>query len=59
MRFVTDPWICLTIAAAVIVGGLGYPVVFELLRCWRRPSRWTVLTRITLAVTAALLPLGT
>lgn len=58
-RFVTDPWICLTIAAAVIVGGLGYPVVFELLRCWRHPSRWTVLTRITLAVTAALLPLGT
>ncbi|MEV4800397.1 potassium transporter TrkG [Nonomuraea sp. NPDC049421] len=40
MRFVTDPWICLPIALAVIVGGLGYPVVFELLRTWRclRPS---------------------
>jgi potassium uptake TrkH family protein len=59
MRFVTDPWICLTIAIAVIVGGLGFPVVFELLRSWRRPSRWSLLTRITLGVTAALLLAGT
>ncbi|MGW2151383.1 TrkH family potassium uptake protein [Nonomuraea bangladeshensis] len=59
MRFVADPWICLTIAAAVIVGGLGFPVVFELLRGWRRPRRWSVLTRITVGVTAALLAAGT
>ena len=58
MRFVTDPWICLTIAAAVIAGGLGFPVVLELLRTRRRPSRWWVLTRITVAVTAALLVIG-
>ncbi|MGW0811543.1 TrkH family potassium uptake protein [Nonomuraea sp. NPDC002799] len=59
MRFVTDPWICLTIAVAVIVGGLGFPVVFELARSWRHPRRWTVLTRITMGVTATLLVLGT
>ncbi|MEV0203543.1 potassium transporter TrkG, partial [Nonomuraea sp. NPDC050691] len=59
MRFVADPWICLTIAAAVIVGGLGFPVVFELLRGWRRPSRWSVLTRITVGVTLILLTGGT
>jgi potassium uptake TrkH family protein len=59
MRFVTDPWICLTIAIAVIVGGLGFPVLFELRRSWRRPSRWSLLTRITLGVTAALLLAGT
>ncbi|GAA1684343.1 potassium transporter TrkG [Nonomuraea maheshkhaliensis] len=59
MRFVADPWICLTIAAAVIVGGLGFPVVFELLRGWRRPRRWSVLTRITVGVTAVLLAAGT
>ena len=57
--YVTDPWICLPIAAAVILGGLGFPVVFELLRCWRRPALWSVLTRITLALTGALLVLGT
>ncbi|TMR89158.1 TrkH family potassium uptake protein [Nonomuraea basaltis] len=59
MRFVTDPWICLPIAAAVIVGGLGFPVVFELARSWRHPSRWTVLTRITVGVTLVLLVVGT
>jgi Trk-type K+ transport system membrane component len=30
MGFVGDPWICLPIAAAVIIGGLGFPVLFEL-----------------------------
>lgn len=59
MGFVTDPWICLTIAAAVIVGGLGFPVVFELLRNWRHPSRWSVLTRITVVATLILLVLCT
>ncbi|GII76584.1 potassium transporter Trk [Sphaerisporangium rufum] len=58
-RFATDPWICLPIALAVIVGGLGFPVVFELLRSWRRPRTWTVLTRITLVMTVVLLAGGT
>lgn len=59
MRFVADPWICLPIAIAVIVGGLGFPVVFELARSWRRPRRWSVLTRITVGVTLILLTVGT
>ena len=59
VRFVADPWVTLTIAAAVIVGGLGFPVWFELVRSWRRPRHWTVLTRITLLTTGALLVVGT
>ncbi len=59
MRFVTDPWICLTIAIAVIVGGLGFPVVFELLRSWRHPTRWSMLTRLTMSLTVILLTVGT
>jgi trk system potassium uptake protein len=59
MGYVTDPWISLTICAAVIVGGLGFPVVFELARSWRRPKNWSVLTRITVIVTVALLVVGT
>lgn len=55
----SDPWILLTIAIAVIIGGLGFPVVFELAREWRRPSGWSVLTRITVVTTLALLILGT
>jgi potassium uptake TrkH family protein len=59
MDYVNDPWISLTVAAAVVVGGLGFPVVFELLRTWRRPREWSVLTRITVVVTAILLVFGT
>ncbi|MGY2002851.1 TrkH family potassium uptake protein [Blastococcus sp. SYSU DS1024] len=59
VRYVGDPWVSLTIAAAVIVGGLGFPVVFELLRSWRRPRTWSVLTRVTVVVTAALIVVGT
>jgi Trk-type K+ transport systems, membrane components len=59
MRFVTDPWICVTIALAVIVGGIGFPVVFELLRSWRRPGRWSVLTRVTIGLSTVLIGVGT
>ncbi|GAA2401278.1 potassium transporter TrkG [Actinomadura vinacea] len=59
VRFAADPWICLPVALAVIVGGLGFPVVFELARSWRRPAGWSVLTRITLGMTATLLAVGT
>ena len=59
VRFAEDPWIILSVSAAVIVGGLGFPVVFELDRRWRRPRGWSVLTRVTLAATAVLLAGGT
>ena len=59
VRYAVDPWITATVVIAVIVGGLGFPVVCELVRSWRRPREWSVLTRITVTVTAALLVLGT
>ena len=59
MGFVTDPWICLPIAFAVIVGGLGFPVLFELRRHLARPDRWSLHTRLTVWTSAALLLLGT
>ena len=49
----------LTVAVAVIVGGLGFPVVFELAHSWRRPRTWSVTTRITVVVTVVLLVVGT
>ncbi|WP_436778170.1 TrkH family potassium uptake protein [Yinghuangia sp. YIM S09857] len=59
MGYATDPWISLTVTFAVVVGGIGFPVVFELARTWRRPARWSVLTRITVLFTAVLLAAGT
>ncbi|MFC8847265.1 MULTISPECIES: TrkH family potassium uptake protein [unclassified Micromonospora] len=59
MGYAADPWITLTVAIAVILGGLGFPVVFELTRAWRRPAFWSVTTRITVVLTVALLAVGT
>jgi len=57
--FVHDPLILLPLAIAVVIGGTGFPVVFELLRSWRRPKTWTVLTRVTITLTALLLIIPT
>lgn len=63
IRFVDDPWICLPIAVAVIFGGLGFPVIFELRRQLRRDRghrrTWSLHLRLTVLSTVALLVLGT
>ncbi len=58
MSFVGDAWICFPICAGIIAGGLGYPVYFELRRAWRRPSTWSVHTRLTVYGTVVLLAIG-
>lgn len=56
--FVGDPLVSLTIAAAIVLGGLGFPVLWELRREWRMPRLWSLHTRITVVGTALLLVLG-
>lgn len=58
-RFVSDAWVSLTVVAAVILGGLGFPVLMELRRRPFHPGRWTMHTKVTLATTVLLLALGT
>jgi potassium uptake TrkH family protein len=53
--FATDPFICLPIAAAILVGGLGVPVLLELRRELRTPQAWSVHTKIVLLATVLLL----
>ncbi|ASO21652.1 Ktr system potassium uptake protein B [Actinoalloteichus hoggarensis] len=57
-RFVADPWISLTVSLAVIAGGLGFPVLFEVGRRLRGPHRWSMHAKITLGATALLLLIG-
>lgn len=57
--FVSDWWFMLTIAVAVIVGGVGFPVLLELWRSRGSRLRWSLHTKLTLAMTAALLVVGT
>ncbi|GAA4731222.1 TrkH family potassium uptake protein [Actinomycetospora chibensis] len=56
--FAGDPWMLLPVALAVIVGGLGFPVIFELVASWR-PRTWSVTTRITIVTSGVLLLVGT
>ena len=60
--FVGDPAIIITICAAIIVGGLGFPVLMEvgrrLFRRERRTARWSAHTRLTILGTISLLVLG-
>nr|KEP24570.1 ATPase [Georgenia sp. SUBG003] len=58
MGFVEDPWVCLPLAAAVILGGLGFPVLLELRRHYRLPRTWSMNTKVVLAGTAVLLLVG-
>lgn len=50
-----DPWMCLPIMVSVMIGGLGFPVWWEILRHWRRRSRrWTIHAMITLGGSVVL-----
>jgi trk system potassium uptake protein len=59
VRFVDDGWVSLTVTLAVIAGGLGFPVLVELVRVPTRPSRWSLHTKLTLTMTWVLLAAGT
>jgi trk system potassium uptake protein TrkH len=52
--FVGDPWIVVPVMTAVILGGLGFPVLVELAR-FRRPSDWSLHTQLVIATSAVLL----
>lgn len=60
-RFAFDPLVTVPIMAAIVIGGLGFPVLIDLFQHRRRRHRWRHLTlhsRLTLTATAALLVVG-
>jgi Trk-type K+ transport system membrane component len=57
--FVDDGWVSLTVTLAVIAGGLGFPVLIELIREPATPDRWSLHTKLTLTMTWMLLATGT
>lgn len=71
MRFVSDPLVLLLISTAVVIGGLGFPVIIELsrrairrlrlatFRAAELGLRMSLTAKITLSFSAGLLALGT
>jgi trk system potassium uptake protein len=59
MSFATDPWICFPLGLATILGGIGFPVLFELGRhLRRRVVRWSLHLRVTVGTYAILFVVG-
>ena len=59
MSFATDPWICFPLGLATILGGIGFPVLFELGRHLRhRVVRWSLHLRVTVGTYAILFVVG-
>ncbi len=57
-QYVSDAWICVPIALAVVIGSLGFPVLLELRRELFQPHLWSLHTKITLGVSGILLIVG-
>lgn len=54
MQFAGDPLVLMSMATALIIGGLGFPVLYEMRRD-QRGKPWTIHARITLWGSAVLL----
>lgn len=59
MGFVADPLVLGPIMAAVVLGGIGFPVLHDMRRNPRRAAKWSLHTKITLLGTGLLLLGGT
>ncbi|MBO4143430.1 TrkH family potassium uptake protein [Micromonospora tulbaghiae] len=47
IAFARDGWVALPLSIGAIIGGLGFPALFEAVREWRQPERWAVATKLT------------
>ncbi len=58
IRFNSNPFVLLIIGALIILGGLGFNVITDILACKFRFRRYKMHTKIVLVVTAVLLVFG-
>ncbi|MCZ7435254.1 TrkH family potassium uptake protein [Micromonospora sp. WMMC241] len=58
VAFSRDPWVALPLSIGAIIGGLGFPALFEAVREWRQPRRWAVATKLTVWGSVVLTVVG-
>jgi len=56
--YATDIWFLSLMMIGVILGGLGFPVIYALRRNFLRPRRWSLHVKLTLVTTGILFLLG-
>lgn len=54
-RYATDAFVLAPVMAAIIIGGLGFPVLHDLRARFRSPRHWSLHTKLTLVGSAVLL----
>jgi trk system potassium uptake protein len=57
-RYASDAWVLVPIMFAIVIGGIGFPVLHDLNRRLHDPRHWSLHTKLTLVGTAILLALG-
>ncbi|QRQ84705.1 TrkH family potassium uptake protein [Cupriavidus oxalaticus] len=57
-RYAADLWMLGPVMVAIIVGGIGFPVLHDLRNKVSDPRRWSLHSKLTLSVTAILLVTG-
>ena len=55
MRYSSDALVLLPIMTAIVIGGLGFPVLYDLRSKFADPRHWSLHTKLTLSGTAVLL----
>jgi potassium uptake TrkH family protein len=56
--FAADWWVLLPIIIGVFIGSLGFPVILNVARTWRRPRRWSLHSKLTVTTSAVLVVVG-
>jgi len=56
--FNQDFWIMGPLCAAIVAGGLGFPVFYEIYKRWNVPDKWTVHAKITILGYFGLMAIG-
>jgi potassium uptake TrkH family protein len=58
VRYASDAWILVPVMAAIVVGGIGFPVLHDLRAKIADPRHWSLHSKLTLAGSAVLLVAG-
>lgn len=58
MRYAPDALILLPLMIAIVIGGIGFPVLFDLRDKFKSPRSWSLHTKLTIVGTVVLLFLG-
>ena len=58
VRYSGDFWVIVPLSMVVFFGAIGFPVLAELYSHWRKPSSWTIHTRLTVGGSIGLVLVG-